>query len=166
MKSDRLIERHLQAIEKFDYFVTGVAIALVGWFGGREGPLVIAEPAGAAYVLALACLLVAALAGLKRIESTTTSVRLNALALLGEETASLRRRAARSGGVLVDEVTGKQIDRNTILKGAQGQQEHAQHARALLEKEGTKGQKWYRARDLLLIAGLLLLIVGRLLDGL
>lgn len=163
--STQLIERHAESTRRFDYFVTGIALALVGWLGGRSGPIVLSHPADIGYLASLVCLLGAAFSGLKRIEASNTGVRLNALALIGEETAATRQRAVQGPGTLVDASTGAELEREEIKASIVEQLRLAKDARSLLEKTSEASRRWYRMRTWLLVAGLLLLIVGRLLEG-
>jgi hypothetical protein len=164
-RSTELIARHAEATEKFDYFVTGITLALLGWLGGRTGPLHLRDPADICYLLALVVLLGSAFAGLKTLETKNTALRLNALALLGEETASWHQQAAHSRGMLVDAESGKQLDRMEVLNSAQEQLKLAKQARQLLEEVSNKSVRWYSARSWFLMVGLAFLILGRILEG-
>ena len=63
--SDALFGQYLEAQQKFDYFVTGVAIAMVGFLGARFEPTAIAFNPSTVELGAIAALMASAWAGLK-----------------------------------------------------------------------------------------------------
>jgi hypothetical protein len=160
-----MTQRHAESSQKFDYFVTGIAIALVGWLGGRTDAIVFSSWADRVYLAALAFLLGAAFSGLKRLEVSNTALRLNTLALIGEETASARETAVQTPGTLVDAQTGEELDRQVVAESATEQAELAKQARSLMEQSATRSSRWYTARSWLLVTGLALFVIGRILEG-
>ena len=76
-RSKMLYQAWQQASEKFDYFVVGAAGALVAYVGQHVQPTRLALNAGTLELAALALLLGAVVAGLKRIETSVTLLRMN-----------------------------------------------------------------------------------------
>lgn len=160
-RSINLIYRHTDAIEKFDYFLTGLAVALVGWIAGQPTALQVDSISSALELSALTALLGSAYAGLKRVEAHIEVLRMNALALRGEETASTRARALSSQAVVFDSDSRKPIDRSELQESVDEQRRLTKKAKRLLGEASEKGGKWYRARSRLLIAGFIFLVLSR-----
>src|SRR6187455_2199979 len=143
---------HAEASQKFDYFVAGVAIALVGYLGSRFEPQPIGWNARTIEMAAIVLLLVSAFCGLKRIETTVRLFAVQFSRLETSESAAAYNRAALGGRPGVDTVTGELVTPALAVERARPHAAGAEAAQGVLDRRATNSQRWYLVRDWLLVA--------------
>ena len=84
--SESMFEAYVQASEKFDYLMAGVCTAVTTYVAKDLQPFGLLGISVLAEYLALAFLLGSCLCSFKRIEQTTTAIRLNYYKVRAEET--------------------------------------------------------------------------------
>ena len=162
-RSDQAYQSYIEALQKFDYFIVGVSIALVGYLGAALRPIGLGWNPATIELAAIASMLLSAVAGLKRIEANVSLLGASQKRLYEQEAAGALKSAALQGGPALNKGTGEFLSPGDLLAKAQyhevGAEVVAKHVGRLERWSG----RWYRARDLFLVLGLALLVLARLL---
>lgn len=160
-RSDRTYWSWLESATKFDYFVTGLAFALVGYLGAD---LEVGVGLGLLEPIAAVLLLGSGVAGLKRIETTLQVLKFMHRRLAEEESAGALMGAGP--GTLLNHSTGE------VLSPEEVRQKYVMHRAGVevigekLERESDRSGFWYNVRNGLLVLGLLCLIASKVLPAL
>jgi hypothetical protein len=162
-RSDQLYAHYLEAAQKFDYFVTGVSLALVGYLGQALHPANIGWNPATIELLSIVTLLGSAVSGLKRIETNVTLIGVSHRRLYEQEAAGSAASAALSGGAAINKSTGEVFSAAQLVYKARYYQVGAEVTKEKLDKLATESGRWYRVRNASLIVGLGLLILSRIL---
>ncbi len=162
-RSDKAYAAYVEASQKFDYFVVGLSVALVGYLGAgfRAVPLGWNPPT--VELAAIAALLLSAIAGLKRIESNVTLLGTSQRRLWEQEAAGGMKSAAMGGGPALNKGTGQVLGSAQLITEAYRHQIVAEVMTRQLEQIAQQCDRWYRVRNFLLVFGLALLVLARLL---
>lgn len=162
-RADAAYGQYFDAEAKYAYFMAGVAIALTGYLGQDLEPVLVVWSPAALEALAVLLFLASAFCGLKRIEKIPADLRLEADRLWqGGHVADLRGAALGLGVVK---------DRGRPISGAEAHALAEVTDRLLDELDSrvnllTKQTLlWSRARDYLLLAGLVALAISRIWTG-
>lgn len=161
-RADWLYETWMEKVGKFDYFVAGADLALLGYLAPRL-QLVRGSVGGKPIVelLALAVILGSAVCALKRIEATNVLASLNHQRISRLESAGALMEVFGTGRPALNKRTGEIID--PLVAGQQvGQEQKLAGAAELKFDHWSSGARsWYQWRDRLLIFGLALILVSR-----
>jgi hypothetical protein len=161
-RSDSIYVQYLGSVQKFDYFVAGVSLALMGFLGSRFQASRIGWNPATIELSSLLTLLVSAIAGLKRIESQFTLLAMMHRRLHEEEAAGSLAKASQAGGAALNESTGEILSYSQLVFGSQYHRIGAQVIKERLDKLANRSGEWYRVRNVTLILGVALLILARL----
>ena len=160
-RSDTLYFSWREAQDKFDYFTTGAALALLGYIVPNLEPARLgAELTTWIEVAAATALLVSAYAGMKRIEAGITTLGANYAKLRAHESAGALSGAAMSGGSLINKSTGEVLSAAQAMNYASGHFAQAAAVDDDLRKWAAKAEFWYKIRNWFIVLGLLLLILA------
>lgn len=165
-RSDTLYDAWLSGTQKFDYFVAGVALALVGYLGATFRLSTTFTTLQVLEAAALVMLLGAAYAGLKRIEKTIAVVGSNYRSLRDLEGAGALTSAAMRGGAVHNQSTGEILGPDEIMQRLYAHKVGADAARETTKELADSSGFWYRVRNKLLIGGLIVLVAARLAEPL
>src|SRR5258706_12601462 len=117
-RSDKAYEWWLNASDKLDYFVAGVALALVGYLASTFRP----EPLGldpkSVELVAILAILGSAILALKRIEATVVLLKSMHTHLASNESVGKLTIAASKGEPLINERTGWTMDPGSAIRKA------------------------------------------------
>jgi len=160
-RSDRVYFSYLEASQRFDYFVVGASLALVGYLGSAYSPARLGWNSATIELAAIALLLFSAIAGLKRIETSLTLLAGMQRRLRAEETAGTMAGVATSGTPALNKATGEILWPADALEKAQRHKVGAEVIAKKLDSMPEWSGRWYRIRNLLLILGLALLVLAR-----
>ncbi len=151
-RSDRVYEKWHQATERFDYFILGVNGALCAYISQTYKPEKLGINPGTVELLALLLLILAAIAGFRRIERTIQATLLNhQLLRKQEQKGSL---VAKSGVcTLVNESTGDILSPPEIAKNIENLSNIAQEIYDKIRKVKSSAYRWYHIRNWLLFLG-------------
>lgn len=169
-RSDTLYQSYLEAVNKFDYFVLGISLALVGYLAESLsiGPLVWLD-SSTVELASIVALLVSAVCGFKRIESGVQFLRLNTAYLRkGEEAGTLKSSAVKSGfrsAWGINESTGELLSPGEAMRRGKIAEMIAEGVKEKLNEETEAGGVWYKARNVFLFLGLGGVIVARIMEG-
>ncbi len=151
-----------EAAQRFDYFVNGVAIALVAYVGQSFSTAPRAWFSAATFeLLALGLLLAAVIAGLKRLEGFVVHIGLNYGKLTADEMVNLLAKGIQSGGIAIDPDTLSRVPIAQLKKDQADWTEHARAAAKRMQELGQNGLRLYNTRNWLLLVGFVVLIVAR-----
>jgi hypothetical protein len=160
-RSDHIYDKWLEGIQKFDYFVLGVTLGLIGYLGANTPASALGWNVDTLQITSLAVLLLSAFCGLKRIASVVTLLSIMQRRLHHEESFAQHTDMAVKGGIHVNHSTGETLTPAAV-------HERTEKLSNLLEKITQDQDKWlahtetWRAcRDWLLIGGLSLIVFGR-----
>jgi hypothetical protein len=134
-RSVQLYAAWLEGTTKLDYYILGIVLALVGYWGKDLHPLEIASGRQVAEVLGLLLLLLSGYLGVRRIETTLVLLQLNQRRLHQQERPSA------------------DVERAQRLLSKFD---------AAFNKQGRKAVGQYKWRNKLLFAGVLLVLASRL----
>ena len=160
-RSDKLFASYLEASQRFDYFVVGAAVALVGYLGARFAAVRLGWNPATIELASLGSLLAAVVCGLKRIETYVEVMKLNQKRLLEEESVGSLTSAAASGAPALNHSTGEILGPGQLMYKAEYHKVGVEVLSEMLDKEAKWSGYWYRARDFFLVLGLLLLVLAR-----
>lgn len=162
-RSDKVYESWLQASQKFDYFVAGVCLALVGYLANAFNPAPVGANASTLELGGVLSILLAAFAAFRRIEAHIRMLRLMHQRLFRQEAAGALTSAAATGESLINKSTGDIFSAEHALELARSHSEIANNADELIEKRKGAVEFWYVARNWLLLFGLLALVAAKVL---
>jgi hypothetical protein len=160
-RSDYLYDRWLEGSQKFDYFVSGVTLALIGYLSANTAATALGWNASTLQLASLAVLLLSAVCGVKRLEAVVATLAVMQHRVHVEESFRQHTEAAVAGGPHVNVATGEVLTGPDLSKRTE---ELSQRAAATSGPQGewiARTNLWYRCRNWLLIAGLSLLVIGR-----
>lgn len=164
-RSDQIYQNWLESSMKFDYFVAGVAFALVGYVVGTLEVAEISVSAESLTALAAIVLLGSGVAGLKRIETVVTVLRVMHRLIYSQESQGALADVATSGRTALNKATGGILTPEEALKRAMFYRKREEISSGNLDKISARARQWYRARNWLLGGGLLILIAARVLPA-
>ena len=164
-RSDKVYDSWLQASQKFDYFVAGVCLALVGYLANAFDPAPVGMNASTLELAGVLSILLAAFAAFRRIEAHIRMLRLMHQRLFRQEAAGALTSAAASGGTLINKSTGDIFSAEEALKLARNHSEIANIADEFIDKRKGAVEFWYAARNWLLMLGLLALVAAKVLGA-
>jgi hypothetical protein len=160
-RSDKAYEHWLDAAQKFDYFVTGVCLALVGYLASTLHPSRIGFDSQTLELASVIAILAAAFCGLKRIEATVTALGAAQRRLYREESAGSLAAAASKGDVLLNQSTGEVLTADDALARAQVHRSAVPVVKSAQDQSASASEQWYDWRNRLLIGGLFALVAAR-----
>jgi len=155
----------LEASQKFDYFVTGVCLALISYLAGTLKPSPIGLNSNSLYLISLICLLAAAVFGLRQIEATVTLLATMHKRLYREESAGTLVGAAAEGRSLVNRQTGDVFGPKEALLEARAARNSIPFLEQSQDKWVASASRWYKWRNRLLLIGLSGIIISRTVAG-
>lgn len=162
MSSTELFAHHVEATEKFDYFICGVTGAIFAYVVQHYTPSKLAFSPSVLEPVGLVLLVAAFFVGLKRIEVLVSSRRGNYLIAQAGEQANAALKAQFSNDI--------PIRGGTVVsaESAEAQRHRAIKEREALEKKmdvvSKKGMLLYRWRNYLLMAGFIALLAAKILE--
>ncbi len=161
-KSDRVHELWYNSARKFDYYITGLSVALVAYWGKLLSPTTNFVSRESLLALGLLVLLVSIYLGLRRMEKDIEATASNFRYLfLAEQAEVLESASAQS--TLLHDVTQGSIQTPAQVKQRAGKFRSAsKHAEDKTADLGRVSQKLYKWRNRALGFGLLLAIASRL----
>jgi hypothetical protein len=163
-RSVRVYFAWLDASQRFDYFVTGVSVAMVGYLAST----VKADPysvSSTLEVLALILILASAYVGLRRIEATLVAMQLDGKRLASGEAAGALKYIHRTGGRSLRTSTGEIIEANEAGRRANEQTAFSADVERLEQQWMDRAAGRYRWRNLLLLSGILVLVSARVVHA-
>lgn len=163
-RSDQAYFAAQQSAERFDYFITGVAAALTAYLGQSVQVAAFGFNSATFEIAAVILFLASTILGLKRIEAGVTIQRLAAGRLYHQEAAGAKMDASRNPNAL-NVSSGEIHTADDLLKEST---EHTREAATRGDAEKTwigRAKSRYDWRNRTLIAGLLVLTAGRLLEA-
>ena len=159
------IQRHTEAAQKFDYYITGLTAALCAYVAQNGGHQKVARPFGpeALESAALLVLFLALVAGFKRIEWTIVTLGINhewlhALEGRGATASALQEGGGRTGVTESGDIVSP-------LEATQKYEALSQRALGIqkkLDDAAAQAGRWYKWRNRLLLTGFLILVAARL----
>lgn len=164
-RSDKLYEYWLQASQKFDYFVTGVCLALISYLANTLRPIPIGLNSNTLLLLATICLLAAALSGLRQIEATVTLLQVMHSRIYKAEVAGNLISAAAEGGMLINRQTGDLFTPQDAAREGRAAQAVIPSIEKTQEKWASSAHRWYRWRNRFLLIGLTGVLVSKVVAG-
>lgn len=164
MSEDRSLkvhDHHQRGRERFDYFVVGAAGALCAFMAQKLDMQRLGFTPGTLELAALLTMIGSVVAGFKRIEAGNATTALNAQYLHQlEMAAGIRTALSKSKGQIITDV-GEIFDPPQALKRAAAHDKEAKESYLLMVKKHDVAVVWYRLRNRLLLAGVLMLIAAR-----
>jgi hypothetical protein len=164
-RSDRAYGYWLEAAQKFDYFVTGVCLALISYLAGTLKATPIGFNSSTLQLLSIISILMAALSGLKQIEATVTCLAAMHRRLYREETAGVLMGAATEGRPILNRKTGDVMTAEDAILRAHSSKEAVQSLTTSQDKWIASANRWYKWRNRLLLIGLSGVIISRTIAG-
>lgn len=164
-RSDAVWDAWRDSSDKFDYFVTGLALALVGYLGADLEPVRLGLNSATVEVASVLSFLGAAITGLLRIETNVSVLGATQRRVYLEEMAGSMTDAALKPGTHLNTATGEVMTAATASLRAQAATQAAGKVGEKLETEADRSEHLYTARTWLLSGGLVLLIVSRILPA-
>jgi len=156
----------LESSQRFDYFVTGVALALVSYLASN---LNLTRPLGfnssGIELVTLGTFVLAAYLGLRRIESTIVMIQAGARKLDAGEGAGALMAAFHAGGHSLLETRGELVSAVQTAKLIPALKQTQLDAQTAEAKWAKCALHYYRWRNRMLVSGLLALIAAKLLRG-
>ena len=166
-RADWLYASWMDKVEKFDYFIGGGALALVGYLAPRlQLPQAGLTWGPGLEIAALAAILCSAFCALRRIEAGTLLTYLNSQRIASLQSAGTLMGVVGSGQTALNTRTGEIVEPSDAWKRANEEHQKAQSADAKFDEWAARARGWYRWRDRLLMAGLLLLVGSRVVPAL
>jgi hypothetical protein len=162
-EAERAYERWLQAAIRYDYYITAVVAALLGFIANSYHPQRITSLVQMFDPLSIAVLVWAFLSGASAIEALIISLRFQSIRKLKQSIIEQIRPALDGSQGILNASTGEILD----AAGAQRQVLATRSEISALDKADQaaleKGTRHYHRRRRLLTIGFLLLVAGRLL---
>ena len=162
-RSDQVYQHYLVASEKFDYFVLGVSIALVGYLAADLEPTALGLTSSGLQAFAAGAFLISSFSGFKRVESHVVLLKTMYSRLYSEESAGALAQVASSGRQAVNTSTGRSLTPNEALQQYYFHSVGAEVTSEWLETAVKRSGRWYMVRNLFLLGGLALLLASKLL---
>jgi hypothetical protein len=162
-RSDSMYVQYLGAVQKFDYFVAGVSLALISYLGSTFHATRVGWNPTTVELASLLTLFVSAIAGLKRIETQFTLLGIMHRRLYAEEAAGSLAKASAGGGPALNESTGQVLSYPELVHQTYFHQLGAEVVKEKLDRMVVRSGAWYRVRNFALMLGVALLIAARLM---
>jgi hypothetical protein len=163
-RSDTLLLEWKQSIEKFDYYVLGIAVAMFAYSAKNLVPQPLGLNAATVDTASLAILLGAIVAGFLRIQSTITTGYWNHQQLyFGEVGGSLAKNLTPNH--VLNEKTGEMYSPQEVQEMIRLCTGNRQQAGEQVTKSRSWAERYYDVRNILLVLSLCGLFVGKLLHG-
>jgi hypothetical protein len=164
-RSDRVYEGWRTSTERFDYYVTGIAAALVAYLGQGLGPTKFEwSPAGLELV-AVVLFLLAFLAGLMRIRTVHAVLQSNWAMLYASEAAGALAATRTLSHPLLNEATGEVVLPGHVAKMIAGARQGAADARKEADRTGRCAYLWGIATYWLLSLGFVGMLASKVWLG-
>jgi len=162
-RSDQVYAYYLEASQKFDYFVAGVSLAIVGYLGSTIQPARISLNASSLELFSLVLILVSAYCGIKRIEAAVVFLGLMHRRLYTEEAAGTMVGASSRGTVdMINESTGEVLSAAEAMWRAAAYGKARKEVKERLTERAASSGRWYLWRNGLLFGGLAGVIAARI----
>jgi hypothetical protein len=167
--NDRSIQANFSArdsLNKFDYFVCGVAGAIFAYIVKDYRPLKLEFGISLLEPFALLSLAFSFFAGVKRLEVTNTVNTLNHIMLDSGERAGKLASELRDteAAQFLNASSGETFDRKTAEREYAQQIQRAEKASAEIQEWKVKGRRWYKLRNASLSLGFLTILCARVLQ--
>jgi hypothetical protein len=152
-----------ESSQRFDYFVTGISIALVAYLAPTVAETTFQHWSGALQPLALFMFFAAAALGLKGIENSVVYRGANYEKLIADERTNLLFEGLHSGSTPTNPDTDSVVPLEQLKADRNASALRAKEAEKRMRQLGNLGRRLYSGRSWSLIAGLSLLIIARIL---
>lgn len=164
-RSDSVYFAWQEANAKFDYFLAGVAAALVAYVGEQLeiSSLGMNQPTLELASVAVFC--AAFYCGVKRIESTTTLQKLNAQRLFDAEASIVKTKAADENRLQMQAGTDLLYTPDALRAMAREHRERVDNVEAKFDEVQKSSYRWYRWRNRLMLGGFAVLVLAKTLPA-
>lgn len=146
-RSDQIYQNWLESSMRFDYFVAGVAFAVSGYVVGTLEVAEISVSAESLTALAAIVLLGSGVAGLKRIATVVTVLRVMHRLTYSQESQGALAGVANSGRTALNKATGETITSEGAMRKAMFYRMGEEIASENLDRITARAGGWYRARN-------------------
>lgn len=160
-RSDKLHADWRASTEKFDYFVLGVVGAICAFIAQGYRPTRLGLNPSTLELVALLGLVLAVIAGFRRIEQTLLVTALNQRELHANEARGGMITKMQVGGTLINEATGQFFNQEQAAKRVAQLARTIEETRPDLETAKVSALRQYKRRNALTLIGFLLLLVAR-----
>lgn len=160
-RSDKAYEWWLHETTRFDYFVLGACLALVGYLASILEPARVGLNAQTAELVSISSMLAAAFAGFKRIEALVVAFKLSHDRLYALEATGALRKASQNPGRSLNTETGDVMTPQEALREAHRQSERAQQFEDMHASWASGAARWYVVRNTALLFGMASLVAAR-----
>lgn len=150
---------------KFDYYLTGLSVALIAYWGKGLNPPATVFSRESLLAAALSLLLLSVILGLLRMEKDVQATGLNFQQIYLSEQAQVLESASTQGPLLHDIVHGTVQTPENVRGRAEKYRAASKNAEQLAVSVGRAAQRLYVWRGRTLALGLLLAIVSRMLPA-
>lgn len=162
-RSEQMYYHWISATAQFDYFVSGVSLAITGYLAARLEPVRVALTPAGLEILAVLLMLGCSVASLKRVEAIVTLTGAMHRRLHQEEVAGGLKKAATGGSMVRNEATGDVFSAAQALELAFAAKAGAKATAADTAKWADRAWSWYRWRNRLLYSGLVAYALSQIL---
>lgn len=160
-RSDKLHSDWRASTEKFDYFILGVICALCAFIAQGYRPAKLGVNPAALELIALLTLVLAVVAGFRRIEQTLMVTVLNHRQLHAFEARGGMVVKMQDGRTLINEATGQFFTPEQAARRVEELTKTIQATEPALEAAKAAAQRQYKIRNSLALAGFLFLLAAR-----
>lgn len=160
-RSDKLYASWKESTEKFDYFILGIICAMCAFISQTYKPAQLGINAGTLDLLALLVLVLAAVAGFRRIERTLLATMINHRELHAYEARGGMVAKMSEGNTLINEATGHIYTPDIATRRVAELTQTIEQLK--LEKTPIQAAAFqsYRLRNGLMLVGFLMLLTAR-----
>jgi len=158
-------QRHTEAAQKFDYYITGLTAALCAYIAQNWGHQKVAKPFGSEALesAALLILFLAMVAGFRRIEWIIVTLGINYEWLDAlEGRAAMASALQESGGRQGVTASGDAFSPLAAMQTYKALSHVAPEIGKKLDHAEKQAARWYKWRNSLLLVGFLILVAARL----
>ena len=163
-RSDKVYDNWRQGAEKFDYFVLGLTGALCAYISQTYTPEKLGINPGTLELLSLALLVSAAIAGFKRVETIIEITRLNHWMLRTNEERGALISKSRSQPML-NESTGDILSPQMVQQHVNALTRSIPSFDLQIKNAQLSALRWYRIRNVLILAGFVVLVSAKVLSA-
>jgi hypothetical protein len=160
-RSDKVHSQWRDSAEKFDYFILGITCALCAFISQTYKPERVGLNAGTLELLALLILVLAVVAGFRRIERTLLATAINHRVLHAYEARGGIVAKLPEGRTLLNEATGEVFPPGAAVRRVAELTKSIQHFEAQLGPVQEAAQVKYHLRNALTLVGFLCLLGAR-----
>jgi len=161
-ESAQIYSKAVDSEEKFDYFICGVAGALFAYQGQHYLPHRLALNWNLFEPLSLLLLAASFFTGLVRIRKANLIKKINVRAMEAYESYIKAIEALKGPGPFHQGTTGKILSAEELRQEAEHDKAAADYRHGELQKVIASARIWYNARDWLLLAGFISILVFQL----